>query len=270
MVVKARKGIPHLVSSLTKKGNPRPALTDHQVEQLFVDGVFSNFKITEKTDGVAWVIGWDENGFFTMHSGSGDQPAREGADHLLRALVKYKKNKKKFNLTAIMGFVDFHNALHDNLMLQQYLNNMFIVHEYQEVILKGEAFINRLSSTEGSKITFNVIPYEAKHFQATVGAFVAHTQLSDNKNHCFDRLEEISSSSVKIMSDRVEFEPFGIYPCSREQLEESLTGLHGKVYDSKWGEFTEGFVFHPKDESLRFKIVSDKFLQDKDLVNYGW
>lgn len=68
-----RVGLPHLYSTKTAKGNDTPSLSPEQFEHTTKGGKVHINSVTEKTDGQTFKAGHDEHGFYTQHSGSGDE-----------------------------------------------------------------------------------------------------------------------------------------------------------------------------------------------------
>ena len=55
-------------------------MKDKEYEKLVVDGWLHIHNVTEKTDGMCFVMGYDEEGFYTQSSGSGNERMRTAID----------------------------------------------------------------------------------------------------------------------------------------------------------------------------------------------
>lgn len=266
MDIVARKGIPHLTPGLTPKGNQRPSLTDEEYESLFEDGVMRLKSITEKTDGISWVIGFDQDGFYTMYS-SIKQKMRRCMDFRTLELERVKKGKP-YRTDLVTGLMLFHMFLDHNLQLQQYLNNQWIVYR-QECVIKGEAFIKKLSKTQDNQICFNAVWYDAKHFTGDIGTFIMHTGLEENKFHSPDQICSFARDCINFDHDIAMNRDISISYNPREVVEDLLLlAKDYDVYNNRWGPNTEGFVFHTFNGE-RFKLVTPEFTQAKGMINYG-
>ena len=65
--------------------------------------------------------GHDEHGFYTQHSGSGNEKIRHAQGHIDRAKKRAAETGKPYDGTAPTAFAHFHQALHDNEALQKHL-----------------------------------------------------------------------------------------------------------------------------------------------------
>lgn len=263
MVVKARQGIPHLMSVVTPKGNKAPTVSEEEFNALFTDGKMLIDRITEKTDGQAWIIGYDELGFFTKHSGSGDEKARQGTDHIRRAVNRAEKTGKPYNHMVHEAFSAFHNELHNNRELIRLLDDMY---DGVDVNIKGEAFIRQLATANKDTITFNKIPYLSIAIGA-VGTFVVHSQLSENKRLDFVKLVYCSDVNIRFNTDCLSIKPFYVHlDPTLSSYEEQKVMVASQILKhlwegSMWGDHREGIVVHTN--TIKFKIIDPDFNQYK-------
>lgn len=280
-----RQGLPHLYSTRTEKGNWTPSLSIEQFSALVRGGQVFLDTITEKTDGATFLIGYDKEGFFTQHSGSGVMRARVGSDHIMRAIQRAQERRIEYNETMPMAMDSFHRCLHNNDEFLDYLR-----HQYKnrgEVQLRGEAFIRSLGqyNITRNEIKFVHTYYSAKNI-GSIGSFILHSQLDVNK--IIKSLNHFSNEDIVFDSDHIPLPPTTV------NVEEEISGLeqidrvahHEENFNkikkmvckkvtrtlseigikNKWGTGTEGLVVHPSDrnpEAPRFKITSRKFQKAK-------
>lgn len=265
MALRARRGIPHLGPIITPKGNKAPTLNEQEFDSLWQDGVMKITNATEKTDGIAWLIGYDAEGFFTMHSGSGGEKARKPNDHVIRAESRGVVNTAPYKA---MAFV--HHALSYNNKLQSYLDNRY--NGIDDVIIRGEAFIHDLAVIDEDKgtITFNRIPYDYQKLGYQGATFIIHTELEDNKGADLDLLIGCSNPFVIFDHDRYDFIPLMVHEVpswlniefdfKKTITAQTIESYFNQKVPPKWGPVREGIVIHPTtDDQPRFKIISEDF-----------
>lgn len=297
-----RQGLPHLHSTPTPAGNQTPSLTTDQFHHTTKGGKIHIHDVTEKTDGQTFKFGYDHHGFYSQHSGSGDERIRTGQGHIDRAKRRAQETGKEYVPHAHEAFAKFHDALHTNKKLQAHLKALHAVHG--EVSVRGEAF-NRHLARPGDH------PHEVKFVHTSYstqgmghhGSFVIHSKLPDNHLHDVEHFKNhLSDHNVTFDHDRVDHAK-GHVDVSHEvrdfhKLNHGLINsrttpsnkaakmsetekfnaikqrVHHKVVKhieslgikNKWGSGTEGLIVHPSaanPDAARFKVVHDSFKKAK-------
>jgi hypothetical protein len=195
-----RQGLPHLYSTKTAAGNDTPSLSTDQFHHLTKGGKVHIHGVTEKTDGQTFKMGHDEHGFYTQHSGSGDEKIRTAQGHIDRAKRRAQETGKEYDPTAPEAFAKFHAALHANKALQTHLA---AEHKRtgKEVVVKGEAFNNALarpSDTNKGEVKFVHTSYKKP---SGLGTFVIHSRLPENQGHDTEHFKNLSDSNVAFDDD---------------------------------------------------------------------
>lgn len=296
-----RVGLPHLYSTKTAAGNDTPSLSTDQFHHLTKGGKVHIKHVTEKTDAQTFKMGHDEHGFYTQHSGSGDEKIRTGQGHIDRAKRRAEETGKEYHAAAPEAFAKFHNALHQNKALQKHLAD---VHKKtgKEVVVKGEAFNNALStpSEHEGEVKFVHTSYKKPK---GLGTFVIHSKLPENQGHDTEHFKKhLSDSKINFDDDKIEHKPGHVdvkdevkefHGLNHELINSRTTPknkeakmaenarfnvikkrVHAKVskhigglgIQNKWGSGTEGLVVHPTEEnpsSPRFKIINPAFTAAK-------
>lgn len=300
-----RQGLPHVYSTRTDKGNDTPSLTPEQFRATTAGGKVHIHSVTEKTDGQTFKMGYDEHGFYTQHSGSGDERIRTGQGHIERAKRRAKETGKEYSPEAHEAFAKFHDALHSNKALQDHLKSEHAKRGHIEV--RGEAFnrnIARPSEVPG-EVKFVHTSYSTKGM-GEHGSFIIHSKLPENQHHDLNALTKASDNNVTLQHDKIDV-PKGHVDVSDEvnhfnKLDHGLIGsrttsknkeakmaelhkfnlikksVHDKVQKhlgglnikNKFGSGTEGLVVHPSEanpEAARFKILNAGFKEAKAKSN---
>lgn len=296
-----RQGLPHLYSTKTAAGNDTPSLSTDQFHHLTKGGKVHIHDVTEKTDGQTFKMGHDEHGFYTQHSGSGDEKIRTAQGHIDRAKRRAKETGKEYDPTAPTAFAKFHQALHNNKALQQHLASE---HKKtgKEVVVKGEAFNNALArpSEHKGEVKFVHTSYKKP---SGLGKFIIHSKLPENQGHDTEHFKKhLSDSHIAFDDDKVKHdaghvdvshEVKAFHGLNHELINSRTTpknkeakmaeigkfndikkSVHDKVSShinklgikNKWGSGSEGLVVHPSSmnpDAPRFKITSEKFKQAK-------
>lgn len=297
-----RQGLPHIHSTTTPAGNQTPSLSTDQFHHTTRGGKVHIHDVTEKTDGQTFKFGYDHHGFYTQHSGSGDERIRTGQGHIDRAKRRAAETGKEYVPHAHEAFAKFHDALHNNQKLQTHLQKMHKKHG--EVSVRGEAF-NRHIATPGDhphEVKFVHTSYST-HGMGHHGSFVIHSKLPDNHLHDAEHFKKhLSDHNITFDHDRVDH-PKGHVDVSHEvkdfhKLDHGLINsrttpsnkaakmaeiekfnhikhrVHQKVVShvkslgikNKWGSGTEGLIVHPSEHNVhaaRFKVVDDSFKKAK-------
>lgn len=268
-----RQGIPHLYSEPSKSGK-RYDLTRKDILNLIDDkGIIYLDNVTEKTDGYTFMIGWDEEGVWSRNSGSSSLKMRDGEDYIDRSKQRGTSQK------AAEAFSEFHNSLFNRRGLFYQLMG-----DLKPIAIRGEMF-NWLLANKVDEYHYKSVhtTYDWRNF-GTLGAFIVHTQLEENKNLDFNLFTSASNQSIKVDTDKSVYESSYLYAGDLlEEIDnEDLSTIKYKLYNlvkesidfmrlkPKWGPETEGWVFHPSDANPtapRFKVVSDSFKESK--IN-GW
>lgn len=276
-----RSGLPHIHSD-----HPgAPSLTStvskakDQLHSLIHTGRVKGH-VTEKTDGMAFECGHDENGFYTRTSRS--EKMRHKGDYAKAAKAKFGKDYNK----SISGNHDrLHHALHQNENLQKYLRNH--AEKHGSVRMKGEVFHRPQGIEHDGHITFVGTKYHTKHL-GSEGAFVLHHRLPENHGHAHGSIHALSDGKMKFHHDDVEHHVDVDVSHERDRLKKVDPGIkkkahphyaelqsiaqsvHSKVAKAvgknkpKWGPETEGHVLHPHDHNApRVKVVAADFRDRK-------
>jgi len=296
-----RQGLPHLYSTKTAAGNDTPSLSTEQFHHLTKGGKVHINDVTEKTDGQTFKMGHDEHGFYTQHSGSGDEKIRTAQGHIERAKRRAQETGKPYEPTAPEAFAKFHAALHANKPLQAHLASE---HKKtgKEVVVKGEAFNNALArpSEHKGEVKFVHTSYKKP---SGLGKFVIHSKLPENQGHDTEHFKKhLSDSKITFDDDKIAHKPGHVdvadevkqfHGLNHELINSRTTPknkeaklaevdkfndikkrVHAKVsahigklgIQNKWGSGSEGLVVHPSSANPaapRFKITSEQFKQAK-------
>lgn len=297
-----RVGLPHVYSTKTAAGNDTPSLSTDQFHHLTKSGSVNISDVTEKTDGQTFKMGHDEHGFYTQHSGSGDEKIRSPEGHVERAKRRAKETGKEYDGTAPNAFANFHRALQNNTGLQDHLKSQY-KKTGKEVVVRGEAFNNDLarpSDSHKDEVKFVHTSYKKPSGQ---GTFVIHSKLPENQGHDTEHFKKLSNEHISFDDDKISHKP-GHVDVSDEVKEfhglnhdlinsrttktnkeakmaeiEKFNGVkkkvHAKISDhigklninNKWGSGTEGLVVHPPEnnpDAPRFKIINPAFKAAKE------
>lgn len=298
-----RVGLPHIHSTPTPAGAQTPSLSTDQFANTTKGGKIHIKDVTEKTDGQTLVMGHDQHGFYTQHSGSGNERIRTGQGHIDRAKKRAQETGKEYNATGPEAFAKFHNALHKNKALQAHLA---AVHKKtgKDVVVRGEAF-NRSLATPGDK------PGESKFVHTSYstkgmgkqGAFIIHSKLPDNQHHDVEHFKKsLSDSNITFDHDKIEHKPGHVDVADEvsdfhkldhrlinsrttpknkaakfaevekfNNIKKRVTSkvqahVHKMGVKPKFGSGSEGLIVHPSSanpEAARFKLTSDAFKKAK-------
>lgn len=278
-----RQGLPHLYSTKTAAGNDTPSLNTDQFHHLTKGGKVHIHGVTEKTDGQTFKMGHDEHGFYTQHSGSGDEKIRTAQGHIDRAKRRAQETGKPYEPTAPEAFAKFHAALHANKPLQQHLASEH-KRTGNDIVVRGEAFnksLSRPSDTKKNEVKFVHTSYNPKHM-GSQGTFVIHSKLPENQGHDTEHFKKhLSDSHIKFDDDKIKHAPGHVdvadevkefHGLNHELINsrttpknkaakmaelEKFNAVKKKVSDkvtkhlgslgikNKWGSGTEGLVVHP-------------------------
>jgi len=276
IVESIRQGLPHITK-----------MTRDQFDNLTKDGKVHLNKITEKTDGMTHMMGYDEHGFYTQSSGSGNEKMRSPQDFVDRATRRSQETGKPLDLTAANSFGHIHKILHANQGLQDHLRSQF-EKTGQEVKVRGEAFYKPLSTpseTTPGEIKFVGTSYDPSHM-GSVGKYVIHSQLPENHHVDLEHFKShLSTPEMNFDDDIIKHKPAHLdvsdevkdyhglnhellaartSPKNKEAKEAEnakFDAIKQRVSDKvdahfksagltpKWGSGSEGFVVHPSSEN---------------------
>lgn len=298
-----RQGLPHLYSTTTAAGNPTPSLSTDQFEKTTKGGKVHIHDVTEKTDGQTFKMGYDKDGFYTQHSGSGDERIRSGMGHIERAKRRSRETGRPYEGTGPEAMASFHNALHKNKALQAHLKDL---HKKtgKDVEVRGEAFNKHLAQKGDNEdeVKFVHTSYSTKGM-GKHGKFVIHSKLPENQGLDTNHFKKhLSDHNITFDDDKVEHKKghvdvadevrdyhnldsglinYRTTPSNKQAKMaeiQKFNSIKKRVHDkvaahiqklgiqNKWGSGTEGLIVHPSPankEAARFKIVSNKFKEAK-------
>lgn len=296
-----RQGLPHIHSTLTPAGNPTPSLSTDQFEKTTRGGKLHINDVTEKTDGQTFRIGHDDEGFYTQHSGSGDERIRTGQGHIDRAKRRAKETGKEYDPTAPEAFAKFHDALHRNEKLQDHLKQQYKKNGH--ITIKGEAFNNALATPSDVADEVKFVHTSYAKPKTSHGTFVIHSKLPGNEHVDLDHFKNnLSNNEISFDDDVVNHKPghvdvkdevsqfsnldHGLINSRTTKTNkqdklaeiEKFNNIKKKVsakvekhlkhlgVKNKWGSGSEGLIVHPSQanpEAARFKVTSTSFKQAK-------
>ena len=276
IVESIRQGLPHITN-----------MTRDQFSGLTKGNKIHVDKVTEKTDGMTHMMGYDEHGFYTQSSGSGNEKMRSAQDFTDRATRRSQETGKPLDLTAANAFGHIHKILHANQGLQDHLKNQY-EKTGEETKIRGEAFYKPLSTRSDSKpgeIKFVGTSYDPSHM-GSVGKYVIHSQLPENHHVNLEHFKSrLSTPEMNFDDDIIKHKPAHInvtdevkdYNGLNHELltarttvkNKELKGIETAKFDTikkkvsdkvdahvksvgltpKWGTGSEGIVVHPSSEN---------------------
>ena len=297
-----RQGLPHLYSSPTPAGGQTPSLSTDQFRNLVRGGKVHIHHVTEKTDGQTFKFGHDEHGFYTQHSGSGDERIRTAEGHIERSQRRAQETGKEYIPTGPEAMAAFHSALHNNKALQEHLKKQY-KKTGKEVVVRGEAFNNSLAQPGDKPGEVKFVHTSYKKPKAKQGAFIIHTKLPENVDHDAEHFKNnLSDSNIEFDHDKIDHKPGHVdvkdeekefhalnhelinsrtVPKNKEakmaelqRFNDIKTRVSNKVSEhlktlgikNKFGSGTEGLVVHPSSmnpEAPRFKAINPAFKEAK-------
>jgi hypothetical protein len=293
-----------LVEKSIRQGLPHVKDMDHsQFASLVKTKKVHVADVTEKTDGMTHQMGHDEHGFYTQSSGSGSEKMRKPEDYHERATRRAKETGKPLDLTAAHAFAHVHQLLQNNKGLQKHLADKYQKTK-QETKIKGEVFYKpmaRPSEEHHGEIKFVGTSYHPGHM-GSVGKYVIHSKLPDNKEHKPEDLVKHSTPELNFDHDKVEHKPVHVDVSKEHEAFHSLDhgllssrttktnksaklaevgkfaaikskvaakvdkGVASTGVKPKWGSGSEGLVVHPSEhnpDAPRFKVTSPEFRKFK-------
>lgn len=286
------------LSESIRQGLPHITTMDHkQFGDLIGKGHIDLHDMTEKTDGSAHKFGYDDHGFYSQYTGSGNEKMRSPQDFHDRAKRRAAETGKPLDLGAAKTFGHIHSVLHGNEKLQAHLRDHY-EKTGKEVQVKGEMFYrpNAKPSDVKGEVKFVGTSYDPSHM-GSVGKYVMHTKLPENQDHDADHFaKNLSDSKINFDHDRIE----GAKPsrlnvsdhakkyhalnhdllgsrttpknkeaklAEQSKLSEIQKNVADKVDEHiksmnlrpRWGSGSEGIVIHPTGNQPRFKVTSAGF-----------
>lgn len=282
-----RQGLPHITT-----------MNHDQFSNLVSGGKIHVNKVTEKTDGIPHEFGYDEKGFYTRTKGTGEEKVRSPQQYHDLAKKKAEGGRSTYNPDKANTFGHIHSTLFNNSQLQSHLKAQH-QKEGADVRVKGEMFYKPLSQpSEAGKNErrFVATSYRTDHM-GSVGKFVIHSELPENKNHNIEHFKSnLSSKELNFDDDKIDHKKGSVNVSKEaEQLKsvnkdlinarttktnkaaktaeiakfDKIKNAVSKKVDShvtganikpKWGSESEGFVVHPSRENPsapRFKVTSE-------------
>lgn len=276
--VKLRQGITHPMG-----------LKHEDLSKLLATGRLKG-AYTEKTDGMAFAIGHDENGFYTRTSHSAKM--RNAGDYEKAARERFGDD---FDPSISQHFDRIHRALENNPKLRKHLENEF-KNRGNDTTLKGEMFYKPHGTPVGKNgLRFVGTTYD-RDKMGGLGSFILHSRLPENQGHDVDKITKLGDKQFKFDHDVIDKshvdedvtdlkERLGkinvaalhsrkkddakLKERERQKVAEIAMELENRMrkhtsgFKKKWGPETEGHVFHPDVEAPLIKLTSDTFQQFK-------
>lgn len=275
-----------LVEEAIRKGISHPKdLKYNHVKNILGDGSISGH-LTEKSDGMAFAVGHDENGFYTRTSRS--DKMRNPGDYEAAARAKFGED---FDPSISQHFDRIHRELQGNKNLTSYLQNHH--KEHGDTLIKGEMFYKPHGTpAEDGGIRFVGTSYDPKKMGST-GSFVLHSRLPENEKHFPEVIKQLGDDKINFDHDivpdsRVDVDAKDLKQkfdeinpdvlASRKKADADDKAIHKQKLDDinseiekrirsksdtikpKWGNETEGHVFHPDTEGGPLvKVTSPTF-----------
>lgn len=277
---KMRQGLSHL-------RDLKPGDFHRLISSGKVDG-----NLTEKTDGLAFGIGYDKDGFYTRSARS--DKVRTSGEYTAYGKRKYGEDHES---PFSRHYDEIHETLQNNPALIQHLKDLHHKSGGQDVSMKGEMFWKPLGETSEKGVKFVGTNYDPSRMGAK-GKFVLHTKLPENSIHDHRTISSLGDEHINFDHDKVangrvsidaskELEQFNSldhekmnsrknsdseakehnkrkFQAIKDSLEAKLREHINSKIKPKFGNETEGHVFHPTQEgSPKFKLTSDSFAQFK-------
>lgn len=266
-------------------------LKPHEIHSLIHRGKISG-DFTEKTDGLAFAVGHDKDGFYTKSARS-DKVRNSG---------EYTNwGKKKFGEDHVSPFAhhydELHKTLQENPRLQSHLKDLHHKSGGNDVMMKGEVFWKGLGTPSEKGMKFVGTHYDPSKM-GKKGSFILHSKLPENHIHSSEKIKDLSNEDMKFDHDKVpnskvhidvsdELQHFNTlnhekmtsrksadaeekehnkkkFESIKKSLESKLREHINTNLKPKFGSETEGHVFHPEGgHSPKFKLTSDSFAKFK-------
>ena len=250
--------------------------------------------MTEKSDGMAFEVGHDDQGFYTRSARS--DKVRNSGDYTAYT-------KQKYGADHVSPFAhhydDIHHQLSSNPHLTQYLARQHAAGKPST--LRGEMFWKPLGEKTKKGVKFVGTSYDP-HQMGKNGKFIMHSEMPENQEHDAKNIGKLSDANINFDHDLVKHGKVAINVSDEKRrfdsidpekltsrkaadreareheqrkLEDVKSRIEGRLKEhaaknpNRWGAETEGHVFHPASAAAqRIKITSDTFKQfKKDQAN---
>lgn len=225
--------------------------------------------VTEKTDGMCFLIGRDEEGFYTQSSSSSTERMRTAYDYFERAERRQKETGRPYNPIIQAAFAQTHAVLAEYEPLHFHLS--------QNGVLRGDLLSRAVvKQFYPDSMVFNAIPYYNKWI-GHVSTFLVHSQLTDpeiTKNLIFIHGHQVGfdhdlvATNIEIPIDdllapKIDDLP-GAHTRNMAWLETTLLQflLDNELYNFKWGPQSEGHIFHFEDPALPMLKLTTPFFRN--------
>lgn len=258
---------------------------EYLVETDILTGCF-----TEKTDGMAFEIGFDLLGFYSRSATSPKIRSLNGYSDALKA-----KFGAKYNPKLAERFDHLHSLFFHNRPLQSYLRRK----RFFATCLTGEVFYRPDAKIVDGMLQFETILYNPFKI-GVVGSFVVHTQMPMNRSHFMEEFKALGTHTLKFdddaVSDRMMIDVAkeksrletvdaillrsrkakdrDVKANEQKKVQEIAQSLSDKMRNisnglvPKWGYQTEGYVFHTEGKDMPVKVISDLFKANFDGRKY--
>jgi hypothetical protein len=274
-----RKGIAH----------PKDLRYDH-LQKMLQHGLISGH-VTEKTDGAGMEVGHDDEGFYVRSSRS--PKVREAGGFEKGAREKYGDD---LDPTMSRHYDNMFRLFDGNKNLKNYLKQKR-EESGKEASVKGEIFYKPFATpAEDGGVKFVGTSYDPNKMGKS-GSFIMHSQMDGNEIHDPEHFKTLGNEHLNFDHDVVEN---GKVSVPAKDLKEKLDTINPEILGSrkkehseqkaieqqkvadinsevekrirahtdnlepKWGNETEGHVFHPDDpEAQRVKVTSPTFQKFK-------
>jgi len=236
-------------TSLRKPIRHLHTATHKELVEWFPDYRLSG-TVTEKTDGMAFEVGYDELGFFSRTSHS--VKMRQPGDYVNDAYNRFGSN---IDPTISSAFAHLHYSLLQlNFKLKEYLRQ-------NHTSISGEVFYRQFGKPVDvygrTYLQFVGTAYNMKNV-ADLGMFVVHSAVNPPLDYSQFTTDQFTWDT-DLVAQSIEF---GI-DIDLMTIEQAQYGM-GRIYDyilntfkPKWGPETEGYVIHPFNSAAPMLKVID-------------
>jgi hypothetical protein len=247
---------------------------------------------TEKTDGLAFGVGYDKDGFYTRSARS--DKVRNVGEYTAYTKRKYGEDHES---PFSHHYDEIHHRMQSNQELHNYLKTLHHKTGGEDVSLKGEMFWKPLGEESEKGVKFVGTHYDPTKM-GTHGKFVLHSKLPENSIHDHKKVSSLSASDIHFDNDSIsngsktfdvsdELSQFNSlnheamssrkkadaeskehenrkFQSIKSSLESKLREHVNNNIKPKFGNETEGVVAHPRNSNApKFKLVSDSFSKFK-------
>ena len=194
-----------------RQGLPHISTMDHkQFGSLIKNKKVHLSNMTEKTDGNSFVMGHDENGFYTQSTASGKEKMRSPEDYLERATRRTQEaiaaGRNPPSMDAARAFAHVHHILSNNQRLTQHLAEKHAAGSGEDVKVRGE-LLYRPGSKPGDRPgerKFVATSYSTNHMGKT-GKIILHSRLPENQGHDLEHFKNhLSDEHINFDDDKID------------------------------------------------------------------